>query len=403
MPQRIHKVSNLRFHFAVLVACATLLVGSFALIVARAAFAEPSPSEASFLPVASSANSGSNNDDPATTVSVQVNVVNVLATVRDKKGKVVPDLTKDDFTLTEDGRPQDIRYFTKETNLPLTLGLLVDTSLSQRRVLDQERSASETFLDRVVREDMDKAFVLHFDREVELLQDLTSSHQKLEAALALLSTPQFSQSPSGNSPEPDQGPGQAGRGAGRHYHGGGTLLYDAVYLASNELMKKQPGRKALIILYDGVDHGSKETLEYAMETAQRADTVVYSILFKDDEAYQGGSRGGFGFPGAGGGGMGRHGGSGRGYPPQESRPDGKKVLERISKETGGGLFEVSKKLPVDQIYAQIEEELRSQYNLGYTPAGAEGNAAGYHKIQLTTKERDYVVQARDGYYSDSGR
>jgi len=394
MPHRMSKVGNLRFLFAVIIACAILLGGSFAIIVAHAAPAESFQS-------AASTNAGSNKDDSATTVAVQVNVVNVLATVRDKKGKVVLDLAKGDFALTEDGRPQDIRYFSKETNLPLTLGLLVDTSLSQRRVLDQERSASETFLDQIVREDTDKAFVIHFDREVELLQDITSSHQKLEAALALLNTPQFSQSSGSNSPDPGQGQGSGGSGRG-HHGGAGTLLYDAVYLASDELMKKQSGRKALIILSDGVDHGSKETLEYAMETAQRADTIVYSILFKDDEAYSGGSRGGFGFPGAGGGGMGRRGGGGRGYP-QESRPDGKKVLEQISKETGGRMFEVSKKLPVDQIYAQIEEELRSQYSLGYTPVRAEGNAAGYHKIQLTIKEKDLAVQARDGYYSDSSR
>ena len=121
--------------------------------------------------------------DPATTISVKVKVVNVLATVRDKHGKIVNNLTKEDFTLTEDGRPQSIHYFTRETDLPLTLGLLVDTSLSQRGVLDQERSASHSFLDQMVREDRDKAFLIHFDREVKLLQDLTSSHQKLEQAL----------------------------------------------------------------------------------------------------------------------------------------------------------------------------------------------------------------------------
>ena len=341
------------------------------------------------------------NQDAKATLSVQVNVVNVFATVRDKKGKVASGLTRDDFTLTEDGRAQDIHYFAQDTNLPLTIGLLVDTSLSQRRVLDQERSASRAFLDRMVREDQDKAFILHFDREVELLQDLTPSHQKLADALALLTTPQDAQSSGGNAPtDPNQGRG--GHSSGGSYHnGGGTLLYDAVYLASNELMKKQTGRKALIILSDGVDRGSKETLEYAVESAQRADTIVYSVLFKDDEAYGGGgTRVGFGLPGMGGG-MGRHGGR-SGYP-QESRPDGKKVFEQMSKETGGRLFEVSRKLPVDQIYTQIEEELRSQYSLGYTPARAEGTAAGYHKIQVSTKNKDLVVQARDGYYFDAGQ
>ena len=268
-------------------------------------------------------------DQPLTTVSVQVKVVNVLATVRDKHGKIVNGLSKDDFTLDEDGRPQAIKYFARETDLPLTLGLLVDTSLSQRRVLGEERSASESFLAQILREDQDKAFVIHFDREVELLQDLTASHEKLHSALESLETPQFARTSGG-------GPGQgSGRGAGRH--GGGTLLYDAVYLAADELMEKQPGRKALIVLSDGVDMGSQESLDVAIESAQRANTIVYSILFKDDDAY--GNGGGFGrtgisIPGMGGPGMGR-GGPGRGgrrYP--EEHADGKKVLERISKRNG---------------------------------------------------------------------
>ncbi len=348
-------------------------------------------------------------DRPVTTLSVQVNVVNVLATVRDKHGEIVNGLTKDDFILTEDGRPQTIHYFTRETDIPLTLGLLVDTSLSQRRVLDQERSASHSFLNQMVREDKDKAFILHFDREVELLQDLTSSHEKLQAALELLSSPQFTRTSGGNYPgggggsDPNSGPG-SGRGSGRH-HGGGTLLYDAVYLASGEeLMAKQEGRKALIVLTDGVDTGSRESLDEAIESAQRANTVVYSILFKDDEAY--GNGGGFGragisIPGMGGPGMGRGGmgggrGGGRRFP--EQHVDGKKVLERISKETGGRLFEVSKKEPVDQIYAQIEDELRHQYSLGYTPDRANAAEPGYHKIQVAVKQKDLTVQSREGYY-----
>jgi VWFA-related protein len=138
--------------------------------------------------------------------------------------------------------------------------------MSQRRVLDQERSASHTFLDQMVRLQKDRAFIIHFDREVELLQDLTSSHEKLEAALGSLTTPQFMRSSSDPS---DQG-SDTGRGSGRHHMGGGTLLYDAVYLASDELMKKQQGRKALIVLSDGVDRGSEESLETAVATAQRA-------------------------------------------------------------------------------------------------------------------------------------
>ncbi len=337
--------------------------------------------------------------EPVSTISVKVKVVNVLATVRDKHGEVIPNLTQNDFILEEDGKPQTIRYFAHETDLPLTLGLLVDTSLSQRRVLDQERSASRSFVTRMVREDRDKAFVIHFDREVELLQDLTSSHEKLESALDNLETPQFSRPTGGSQSDPNSGPGGGrhggyGRGqghGGQRWGGGGTLLYDSVYLAGDEVLSKQAGRKALIILSDGVDNGSKESLDYAIETAQRSDAIVYSILFKDDE-----ESGGFGRPSFGGGGMGRHGGMGGPQYPRMERPDGKKVLERISKESGGRLFEVSKKQSVEQIYTQIEDELRHQYNLGYTPNPAA--AAGYHKIQLTARKKDLLVQARDGYY-----
>ena len=228
-------------------------------------------------------------DQPVTTLSVHVKVVNVLAAVRDKHGNIVNNLTKDDFTLTEDGRPQVIKYFSRETDLPLTLGMLVDTSMSQRRVLTEERDASETFLAQVLREDQDKAFVIHFDREVELSQDLTASHEKLRTALESLETPRFTRaSQGGGNPDPILGSG-GGRGSGRR--GGGTLLYDAVFLASDEMMQKQPGRKALIVLSDGVDMGSKESLESAIESAQRANTIVYSILFKDDEAYGNGGGG----------------------------------------------------------------------------------------------------------------
>jgi VWFA-related protein len=326
-------------------------------------------------------------------IAVEVKVVNVLATVRDKHGKTISSLTKDDFTLSEDGKPQTITYFTRETDLPLRLGLLVDTSLSQRRVLEEERTASYSFLDHLLRVDKDLAFVIHFDREVELLQEFTPSRPKLQAALQLLQTPQSDRGYGGGGGGSGGSGGGGGYGGGggraQHQRGAGTLLYDAVYLASNELMSKQQGRKALIILSDGVDHGSKETLATAIEVAQRADTVVYSILFKDDEGY--GNRGGW----SGGGGPmggGRRGGRG----PQQDRPDGKKILEQISKETGGRLFEVSKKETVEKIYSEIEEELRNQYSLGYPLDKAAG--AGYHRLQVTTKQKDLIVQARDGYY-----
>ncbi|MGB8522461.1 MAG: VWA domain-containing protein [Candidatus Acidiferrales bacterium] len=325
-------------------------------------------------------------------ISVDVKLVSMLAAVRDKHGHLVNNLNKDDFAVEQDGHPQTITYFAQESNLPLTLGLLVDTSMSQRRVLDQERSASHAFLDHVLREDKDKAFVIHFDYQVELLQDLTSSRQKLEASLDALGEPEFAQTGGSGS----SGGGSSGGGRGGYGRGGGTLLYDAVYLASNELMKKQQGRKALIILSDGVDRGSKETLQNSIETAQRADTLVYSILFADKEEY--GNGGGYG-GGHGGGGGGGIGGGGHHRYPQESRPDGKKVLEQISRETGGRFFEVSKKQSIDEIYTALDEELRNQYGLGYVPDKAD-ISPGYHKIHLTVKQKDLAVQTREGFYAD---
>lgn len=328
-------------------------------------------------------------------ITVNVAAVNLLATVRDKHGNLVRNLSKDDFSLEQDAKPQTITYFAKESDLPLTLGLLVDTSLSQRRVLDQERTASRSFLDHVLREDKDKAFLIHFDHEVELLQDLTSSRQKLQAAIDQIHAPQFSQT-SSNGGSGGGGSGD-GRGSRGHGHGGGTLLYDSIYLASEELMKKQQGRKALIILTDGVDRGSKESLTEAVETAQRADALIYCILFADKE--EGHNGGGFGGPRVGGGGMG--GGRGGGYPrrTEESRPDGKKVLEQLAKNSGGRFFEVSKKETIDKIYAHLDEELRSQYVLGYSPDKPDATP-GYHKLHLTVKQKDAQVQTRDGFYLD---
>jgi VWFA-related protein len=326
-------------------------------------------------------------------ISVDVKLVNVIATVRNKKGDIVRNLTKNDFVLEEDGRPQTIEYFAQESNLPLTLGLLVDTSMSQRRVLGDERKASYTFFDHMLRDDQDKDFVIHFDHEVELLQDLTSSREKLEKSLGLLETPERDNNGGGSG-------GGGGRGRGG-YGQAGTLLYDAVYLASNEITKKQQGRKAEVALTDGVDHGSKETLESAIESAQRANKLVYSIFFSGEEGGDG-RRGGFGGPrlgGPGGGWPGGGGGGGHRRFPQEERPDGKKVLERLSNETGAHMYEVSKKDTIDDIYARIEEELRHEYSIGYTP-DRTNPGAGYHKIHLTAKNKDLVVQTRDGYYSD---
>lgn len=287
--------------------------------------------------------------DSDATFSTDVKVVNVLATVRAKNGEFIRNLSKDDFSLSENGRAQTIRYFSRESDLPLTIGLMVDTSLSQERVLDAERSASFRFLDQVLRENVDHVFIVQFDFSIQVRQPLTSSRRKLEETLALVDTPSHKEL--------------------EMQRGGGTLLYDAVVQASRDIMKNQMNRKALILLTDGVDFGSDETVDTATEAAQRSDTLIYSILFSDEGYY-----GGFG-------------GS-----------DGKKALMRMSKETGGGFFEVSKKQSIDQIYGIIQDELRSQYNLGYV-SDEPVRVSEFRDIRLTTKQKGLVVQARDRYWA----
>ena len=343
---------------------------------------------------------------PATTVQVNVKVVTMAVTVRDKHGAIVPNLTKNDFALVEDGRPQTIKYFNPDKDLPLNLGLLVDTSMSQRKALDDERSGSQHFLDQMLTDPKDRAFLIQFDREVDLLEDLTSDRGKLRAAIDQIGAPQFQRTSTDDSAGQD-----SGRGGGHHYGGGGTTLYDSIYLAANEVMKQQQGRKAVVVLTDGVDRGSKETLNGAIEAAQRANTVVYAIYYKGEEGHSGGFPGG-GYPGGG-----RHGGygypggypgGGGGYPggrggqrpqSQESHVDGKKILEQICGQTGGRVFEITKKESADHIYNTIAEEMRSQYMLGYTP-DKQSNDSGYHKIVLTATKKDLTVQTRDGYYAD---
>jgi VWFA-related protein len=359
-------------------------------------------------------------DSTVTTLSVDARLVNLPVVVRDKKNALVQNLTKADFTLQVDGHPQTIRYFDIDSNLPLTLGLLVDNSLSQRDVIDEERTASSTFLDQMLTTPKDQAFVIQFAHQTELLQDLTNSRPKLQAALKEIDTPSpNSRSTSDTDDSTDDSSNNRSGHRGRT--GAGTTLYDANFLASDELMAKQKGRKALIILSDGVDSGSKETLVKSIEGAQRADTIIYAIYFKGQEhqdrnASQRGGRSGGGYPG--GGGIGFPGGRGGGYPGggggsprgggtsggnsgSRSQVDGKKILERMAQETGGRLFEVSKKQTVAQIYTQIAEELRSQYRLGFTPDQATA-ADGYHQIDLalhSSSQKNLAIQTRDGYYT----
>jgi VWFA-related protein len=364
-------------------------------------------------------------DGKTPTLSLTANLVNLPVVVRDKKGALVTNLTKSDFTLSVDGHAQTIRYFDRDQNLPLTLGLLVDTSQSQRTVLDEEQTASSAFIDNMLTapadRPADRAFIVQFAREVELLQDLTSSRPKLQAAIKEIGTP----NPHENNSSDDDNNSNANSGSsgnGSNHHHGGTTLYDAVYLSANELLHKEQGRKAIIILSDGVDRNSKETLNSAIEAAQRADTIIYAIYFKGEEPYNNqGNRGGGRFPGGGGGYPGggypgggypgggypgggggypggRNGGSRGGGQPTENRVDGKKILQRMSDETGGRLFE-GKKGKISDTYNEIAEELRSQYRLGFTP-DATITGDGYHQVDLRIpNQKNLKIQTRDGYYT----
>jgi VWFA-related protein len=283
-----------------------------------------------------------------TTFSTDVNVVTLLANVRDKDGGFVKDLTQDDFVLKQDGKPQTIRYFSRESGLPLTIGLLVDTSRSQTGVLAPERRASDAFLAQMLREGTDQAFIAHFDVQAEVLEPPTSSRAQLEAALGRLRIP----------PEI------------------ATLLFTSVRDCSENVMRKAKGRKAFIILSDGVAYRDDTSITTAIEFAQRADTIIYSIRFADPI---------------------RATRPGRAAVMAIASKHGKDVLKRLGQETGGAMFEVSQSQPIEAIYRKIEDSLRNQYSLGFTPE-PPGPPGKYHKISLALKRKGLTAQTRDGYY-----
>lgn len=354
--------------------------------------------------------------EPATTLKTTSHLVNVYATVRDKKGAIVNGLRQEDFAVSEDGKLQTISFFSHENNLPLTLGLLVDTSPSEAAMIEQERDASRLFLDTVLDPKKDRAFVMHFDHDVELLQDLTNSLPRLDDALNKLDAsaePHFKRKTDDDAgSQQDNGDEQdAGRHGGHGEPGGTTHLFDAVYLASTQLLKNQPGRKAAIVIGDGDDMGSKVTKARAIRAAQQNDVLVYCIRIVDKDfgkegRHRGfGMPGGMGIPGMGGpmGGPGGHGGRGPDGGGREGAPDrndGKKNMESLAGETGGALFEVSKKTTLGDIFTLIREELRSQYSLGYVPA--PDAREGYRRIAVTLpRHGNDTVRARDGYYPDA--
>jgi VWFA-related protein len=267
-----------------------------------------------------------------------VRVVNIYVTVRDRRGALVRDLTRQDFEIYEDGRRQTLRYFSAHSDAPLTLGLLFDVSGSQRAVLERQKETALAFLARLLREG-DTAFLAAFDRDVTLFDP---------AHIAALTTAR-----SGS---------------------GGTALFDAVVRAAQHLAA-EPGRKALVILSDGIDTASTARLGEAVTAAQRASAAVFPIRFYDRQVFQ------FAVPG----------------PALENLNAGRRALERLAKDTGGALYEVVGARSLEDNFAQLEEELRAQYSLGFTPANGR---PGYRKLRVHVRRRGVRVQARDGYFSE---
>jgi VWFA-related protein len=294
---------------------------------------------------------------PDATIKVDVSLVNILCSVRNKNNGLVGNLEKRDFTLYEDGKQQELKYFTRETDLPLTIGMLVDISGSQERLIETERRAAYAFFSQVLRK-KDEAFLISFGPEAELLQDFTSSPKLLQDGLSQLrvSIPVGGLHP---GPVPTQ-QSQAG-----------TILYDAVYLAANEKLKSEVGRKAIVVITDGVDTGSKISRDKAIEAAQRADSIIYSFFYQDLAAY-----GGFG--GGGGG--------------------GERELARMSSETGGRVFHVDRRYTLEEAFKDLQDEMRSQYALGYSSTNPKKDGT-YRKLDIKMANKDMKVQARKGYYA----
>jgi len=296
--------------------------------------------------------------DTPPTIKVDVDIVNIMFNVRDKKGALIGNLNKEDFSLAEDGKSQDIKYFNRETDLPLTIGLLIDVSRSQQNLIEIEKNAAYQFFGSVLRP-KDLAFLISFGSEAELLQDYTNSSKLLRAGLDGL---QVNSSAGGLHPGP----------VPTVYQPRGTILYDAVYLAASDQLKGQVGRKALILITDGEDQGSRYDIKQAIESAQKADAVIYGIYYVDRAFY---SQNGIMFGGT-----------------------SDSALRRLSEETGGHVFHVDRKNTLPDVFKEIQDEMRSQYAIGYTPTNSTKDGS-FRRIDIHTNTKDWKVQARRGYYA----
>jgi VWFA-related protein len=297
-------------------------------------------------------------DEPVETLKVRINVVQLFFNVKDKHGSLIPNLTKDDFEIHEDGTPQTVKYFAAESNLPLTLGILIDSSGSQRNVLEMEKEVGGAFLRQILTE-KDESFVISFDITVDLLQDFTRDVHRLQAALNKAKV---------NVDYTSGGIPGMGGGPVPTQNSPGTLLYDAVYLSAHDMLAKEVGRKAMILLTDGQDEGSRLKIQDAIEAAQKADTIVYVLLCADRGFY-----GGIGYFGEG-------------------------DMKKLTEQTGGRVINVGNKFDkLKEAFDQIAAELRSQYNIGYTPSNAKLDGS-YRKLEIKCKQ-NYKIQARAGYYA----
>jgi VWFA-related protein len=289
-------------------------------------------------------------------MKVQVELVHLFATVRDRHNQIISNLTKNDFKVFEDGKEQKIAYFSREMNLPLTLGLLIDTSGSQNELLAAEQEAGKRFLRRILTP-KDLAMVITFDTDVDLLADFTNERSLLDRAIdrARINAPVgpsiVAQGPFPSSSNPV-----------------GTAFYDAIFLAAHDKLAGEAGRKAIVVLTDAEDVGSTDTLDQAIDAAQRADTVVHVLLIADRWQY------GFGY-------------------------HGDAVADKMAKETGGRVIRVSRSRDLDKAFTQLAEELRSQYVIGYYPTNPSRDGT-FRKIKLeATGPEKLKVLTRQGYYA----
>jgi len=343
----------------------TLMQLALAILWAAALLTFAQPARAQQSPSSAGQNTGQKPDEsqqPAETLKVNVNVVNLFFNVKDKHGALIPNLIKDDFEVYEDGKPQTIKYFNAESNLPLTLGILIDSSGSQLRVLDMEKEVGGAFLKQILT-DKDLAYVMDFNIDAELVQDYTRDVRRLQAALNKVKI----NSGYSTGPLPGAGGGPVPTAPGSQR---GTVLYDAVYLSAHDMLAKEVGRKAMILLTDGEDEGSRLKIQDAIEAAQKADAIVYVLLCADRGFYF--SQGAF------------YGGEGE--------------MHKLTEQTGGRVVNVGNKFDkLREAFDQIAAELRSQYNLGYTPTNTKLDGT-YRKLEIKNKQ-SYKIQARAGYYA----